>query len=519
MIPLKSRNEFLARQRRDYREYKKLTDAQLEQKMLALPVKPPIYYKLTHLQKVCFIIGAETLRFCFFNDTGTGKSLLAIALIRYFRRLGILKHALILVPNLPNKFEWQDEIQKHSPNSSFLVLHGSSVEKWKKLEESNALFVIETYAGMFRMLCDKEERKKKGKLISKLVPNPKKVNLFAKHFKGFVCDESVNVGNHSALPFRICRKLSRTSDVVFTMTGTPFNRDPDLMWAQMYLVDHGHTLGETLGLFRSIFCNETENYFSGMPEYSFKKKMQSELNDMISNASIAYPADEGSLPQCVPIQKFVSLPGDAKSYYERFRDQLVAARGNYNESQNAFVRLRQISSGFVGFEDDETGQKAKFEFPDNPKLDLLMSLLSVMQSEHKVIVFIDFNYSGELILKELTKAKIPALLLYGKTKDVQATKTAFVKDPKKRVLILQNAMAAGLNVQVAKYSIFYESPVSAIARKQAERRVVRQYSSHKTVFQYDLLMRGTVDEQILLYHKEGGDLYQGIIRGLDAKSR
>lgn len=510
VIPLKQRNAFLERERQDYREYKKLTDAQLEQRMLALPVKPPIYYKLTHLQKVCFIIGAETQRFCFFNDTGTGKSLLAIALVRYFRRLGILKRALILVPNLPNKYEWYDELQKHSPKSSYTILAGSSADKWKALESENSLFVFETYAGMYRMVCDKEQKKKK----IKLVPNPKKVRVLEKQFQGFVCDESVNVGNHMALPFRICRKLSKTSEAVFTMTGTPFNRDPTLMWAQLYLVDHGHTLGETLGLFRSVFCNETENFFSGMPEYNFKKKSQGQLNDFIANASISYPADEGSLPQCVEIPKFVTLPGDAQAYYQRFKDQLIAAQGNFNETKNAFIRMRQISSGFIGYEDDETGEKAKFEFPDNPKLDLLLSLIQSTDPQHKIVVFIDFNYSGERILKELNKLKIPSLLMYGKTKDVQGTKTAFVQDPKKRVLILQNKMAAGLNIQVAKYGFFYENPVSTIEKKQARRRVERQHSLHKTVFIYNFIMRNTVDEQILEYHKEGGDLYEGIIRGI-----
>lgn len=511
IIALKSRNDFLARARKDYRKYKDLTAEQLEARMLKLPVKPPIYYALTHLQRVCFLIGAETQRFCFFNDTGTGKSLLAIALARYFRKLGILQHVLILVPNLPNKFEWHDELQKHSPNSSYLILQGSSAQKWAALEQSNALFVFETYAGFTRMCCEKKVNKKKK---VKLVPVSRLVKQAAKHFQGLVCDESVNVGNHTALPFRLCRQIAKTAVALFTMTGTPFNRDPTLMWAQMFLVDGGYTMGETLGLFRSVFCKETENFFSGMPEYNFDKKKQAQLNDLIANASISYPADEGSLPACIDVQKFISLPADANTYYERFKETLIAARGNYNETKNAFIRMRQISSGFVGYEDDETGEKAKFEFPDNPKLDLLMSLLTSMQEDHKCVVFVEFNYSGERILKELNRAKIPALLLYGKTKDVQATKTAFVKDKKKRILILQNKMAAGLNIQVAKYGIFYESPVSAIDRKQAKRRVERQHSLYKTVFIYDLLMRGTVDEQILLYHKEGGDLYEGIIRGL-----
>jgi N12 class adenine-specific DNA methylase len=186
VLALKARQAFLDRRRLDYRKYKNLTRDQLEERMLKLPVKPPIWYKLTHLQKVCFIIGAETQRFCYWNDTGTGKSLLAIALVRYFRRLGVLKHALILVPRKINKHEWFMELQKHSPNSSYLVLQGSSEEKWKQLSESNALFVFETYAGLFKMVCDKKETKKGVKLS----PSPKKVRQLAKHFGGFVCDES-----------------------------------------------------------------------------------------------------------------------------------------------------------------------------------------------------------------------------------------------------------------------------------------------------------------------------------------
>ena len=509
IIALKARNDFIARDRRDYREYKKLTDAQLEVKMLKLPVKPPIYYKLTHLQKVCFIIGAERQRFCFFNETGTGKSLLSIALIRYFRKLGLVKHALVLIPNKINKHEWHNELVKHSPKSSSLILEGSSQNKWKALEQSNALFVFETYAGLTRMVCKKEERKGKNKLV----PDPKRLAQLAKHFQALVCDESVNVGHHTSLPFRFSKKLAKTAPVMLTMTGAPFNRDPTLMWAQMFLVDDGFALGETLGLFRAIFCKETENFFSGSPEYKFDKKQQALLNDFIAHSSISYPADEGSLPKVVEIQKYVKLPGDAGAYYERFRHELISAKGNFQETKNAFLRLRQISSGFVGYQDDETGERAKFEFPDNPKLDALLSLIQSINPEHKVVVFVDFNYTAERILKVLQEAKISAAILYGKSKNAQEVRDKFVKDPKQRVLILQNKLGVGLNIQVSKYAIFFESPVSAIDRKQCRARVVRQHSSHKTVFVYDLLMKDTVDEAILKFHVEGGDLFQAIIRG------
>lgn len=509
VIALRAREAFLARQRHDYREYKKLTDEQLEQRMLALPVKPPIYYKLTPPQKVSFIIGAETRSFCFFLDTGVGKTLLIIALIRYFRRLGLIKHALILVPGRSNKTEWKDELLKHSPRSSCLVLPSSIDEKWAALQESNDLFVVESYAGLFRMVTQKATNKKKEKYLEL---DPKKIKMLQAHFQAFACDESENVGNHTALPFRICRQLAKTSEAKFTMTGTPFNRDPSTLWSQMFLVDGGYTLGETLGLFRSVFCKESENFFSGMPEYKFIKKKQDLLNDFIANRSIEYEADQASLPACVPVKKYVALDADAMTYYERFKDQLIASRGNFIEAKSAFIRLRQISSGFVGYEDDETGEKAKFEFPDNPKLELLLSIIKATRSEYKIIVFFEFTYSGDKILSELKKIKVGTTIIYGKTKDIDVAKKEFMEDPKKRILLLQTRMAAGMNVQICKYGIFYESPVSAIKRKQCRRRVERQHALHKTVFIYDLLMKGGVDEQILDFHSEGEDLFEAIIR-------
>lgn len=305
---------------------------------------------------------------------------------------------------------------------------------------------------------------------------------------------------------------SDEDNVVFTMTGTPFNRDPSLLWAQMFLVDGGETLGETLGLFRSVFCSENTNYWTGQPEYKFDKAKEGMLNDFIANRSISYPADEGSLPACTPIHKHVSISDDALGYFDKFKQELLAAKGNVIETRNAFLKLRQISSGFVGYEDDD-GARAKFEFPDNPKLDQLLSIIGTVQPDHKVIVFFDFTYSGERILRELNAAKIGAVILHGKTKDPEQSKRSFVDNPKTRVLLLQNAMGEGLNVQVAKYGIFYESPVSAIKRKQCQRRVERQHSLHKSVFIYDLIMRDTMDERILEFHAEGGDLFEAIIRG------
>jgi SNF2 family DNA or RNA helicase len=74
-------------------------------------------------------------------------------------------------------------------------------------------------------------------------------------------------------------------------------------------------------------------------------------------------------------------------------------------------------------------------------------------------------------------------------------------------------MAIGLNLQIAQYGHVYESPVSLITRKQAERRFHRQESRHDRVFLYDYIVDDTVDELILSYHQQGRDLFRAIVNG------
>jgi len=501
--------EFLGRKREDWREAKTWSDDAIERRRALLPVLPPMWSRLKRHQRVCLLIGAELKRFAFFLDTGCGKTVLSIALARFFRKAGVAKRCLILVPRRANTGEWVREIKKHAPGTSWCVLKGSSTHKWERLEHTKALLVITTYAGLTRMVCAKGVNRR-GK--NKMMPVPKLVRKLATSFDALFMDESTEVKNKAKLPYRICRQIAKRAPATFALSGTPFGRDPSDLWGQMSLVDAGASLGETLGLFRAAFFNAKPDFW-GRETYTFNKKMSGELHRCLAHRSLRYEADQADLPRVVRINKSVTLRDDADVYFQEARKELIKAKGNYIESKNAFNRLRQISSGFIGYKDDDTGAKAQFEFDDNPKLEMLLSLIESIREDRKVVVFNEFIYSGARISSELTDMKVKHVRVYGGTKDPAAALKAFVNDPSMRVLVLQNSMVLGLNVQVARYGIFYESPVPVIMRKQAERRVERQHSTHDKVFLYDLVTRGTMDERILAFHKQGGDLFKAIIGG------
>lgn len=515
-IPKAAIRAFLNRPRKDWRYMKSLSDAELDRLCDKLPVQPPIWWKLHRHQKVCFLLGAWLKGFAFHLDTGMGKSLLSIALARYFRKLHESYHNLILVPYKINKDEWEEQIQIHSPNTSYCILRGSTEDKWKQLEATNALLIVDTYAGFIRMACTLvESKKKKGR--QRLKPSPSRIKKLLAKIDGLYLDEATAVKNRKSLPFRICNRLRKDAGSAFTLTGTPFGRDPTDLWAQLKLADDGYTLGETLTLFRAAFFLAKENYFGGL-EYKFDKSKEKLLHDCLAARSIRYEADSADLPELVRIVKKLHLPHDAEAYYQKALDMLKEARGSglamQTARKNAFLRMRQISSGWLGFKDDDTGTRAEIEFDENPKLDLLISLIHEIRPDRKIIVFHDFIHSGMMIARALKEEGIQHVHLRDNSRVEPKEKLLqFKKDPKCRVFVLSTAGAYGLNLQVAEYGMFYESPVPVIIRKQMIRRFERQGSLHARVFLYDLVVKDTVDQQILAFHKQGADLFRAIVEG------
>jgi hypothetical protein len=70
--------------------------------------------------------------------------------------------------------------------------------------------------------------------------------------------------------------------------------------------------------------------------------------------------------------------------------------------------------------------------------------------------------------------------------------------------------AEGPNWQVAKHTVFFESPVSPIKRKQAEKRANRAGFSGVV---WDLIAERSVDVRIQGFLAEGRDLFQMIVQG------
>ena len=505
--------EFKARQRDSHVWMKKLTVRELDTALDEVGWKPIKGIKLDKHQKVCLLLGLAYPQFAFWLDMGTGKTLLALSIIRHLFRRKKAVGFLILAPSQTVLASWEDEIAKWCPTLPYIRLpKGSFRTKWELFEEFDGGLILATFAGFARMVSVLKERKKKGgRKRKRLQINRSKVKLIAKRLNGVIADEATELGNKRSLQFRVCNALSKTVKYRYELAGRPFGRDPTMLWSQLYWIDRGETLGDTLGLFRAAFFKEKENYWGGK-EYKFKKELRPRFNKILRHRSIQYRFEEcGTLPPVVPKREVVELPEEASAYYEQFVKKVKARNVSFQERQNSFIRMRQISSGFVGFKDEDSGERAEIELAVNPKLDRLIELLNEIPLDSKWVVFYEFIYSGKLLHQALLDARIGHGWI---NRDADARKVVhqFNHDAKTRGILASHRLTAfGSNWQKANYLLFYESPVPVIAREQAERRV-RRKGQTKPVVQIDMICEGTTDSRILDFHKSGKSFFDAVMK-------
>lgn len=510
--------KFINRPRDDFSKWRSFTKADLKRhKKKYLTAKPPIWKKLSKTQRACLLLGARFRKFAFFLDTGCGKTLLSIALAKYFRRAEGAQRFLVLVPNIINTAEWAEEIEKHAPRLKYTILEDATKQKWDDLQDKDCLLYITTYLGFTRMVCQPAETRKKK---IKFKQDEKAIRAVVRCVDGIIMDESTLLGNHESSFHLICKKIAYRLKYAWLLTGTPFGSEPTALWAQMFIIDRGASIGETLALFRAAFYREVEQEYSPWPEYIFRERKAKTVRKLVRHRSLRVEADQADLPKLVSIVKPVCMSSDAEAHYSIWKNKmddvlLDLSRGKLANKQllgNVFIRMRQISSGFIGYDDDELGERAELLFDDNPKMDQLRSAVQSLRPQNKFVIFCEYVISGAQLCKMLSDIGIDHGWIYGKTKDPRAIRKRFYSDPAMQGLVLNNSCGGfGLNLQIAQYGFYYETPVDPIMRKQTRRRIERQRSQHKSVFFWDFPVRGTYDHRILESLRRGENLFDSIM--------
>lgn len=514
MIPKSVIQKYLHRPVDDHRWMKSLKAHEIDELIAELRPRPKLYKGMLLHQKVTFYLGVTYPQFSFWLDMGSGKTLLSLELIKYWFRVEEMRKALVFV--LSDKaFEgWERQAREFDINLPVYALEGSSVDKWHTLRQVDHGIVLATYPGAVAMCSEKMmkkvgRRKKMGLALVK-----ERLDELAEDTGVFIMDESTKAGHSTSLIYKMCQYLTRQIPIRYALAGLPFGRDPMLLFNQQYLIDRGDTFG-LKGLFKEAFFSKSKNHFGTRFSYDFKfkKSMAPELSRLMQHRSITYEEGECvELPKIRFIREPVKFSKDSQLFYQEAVKALATAQGSFKETKNIFLRMRQITSGFLGFKDDETGERAQIAFDRNPKLEALMNLVDELPENRKAVIFYEFTWSAKQMVAQFKERKFKFSWLWSGTQDSRKELHQFFNDDEYRFIIIQNKVGSysldGLQ-KVANYGFIYESPVPVIDRKQLERRLARQGQSRR-VFLYDLVVPQSVDERILEFHKEGKDLMDAV---------
>lgn len=462
----------------------------------------------TH-QLVCFLIGLHYPEFLFLLDMGLGKTAIMLDLMTQLIREKNIRRSLVTVPRISNLDSWYNDTLEHSDLEPNLAM-GTTEEKWEALINPKGELTVIDYTGLHLALCSK--KKIKGK--NKLVRDDKKIDKLVRLYDLFCGDEIHKAKNKESLRFDLLSHLTANIDYRFGLTGTPFGRNPVDLWAQFYLIDQGQTLGDTLGIYHAGFFNTEHNGFG--VKYVFDKAMYRPLYKRIQHRSIRYSDDEvpeTEVPKMIKQSIPVRFAPDQREHYMRAVDGLILAKGNLQELEAQFQRLREITSGYLRWRDD--GESRILHFERNPKLDALERVIDEMPDSDKIVISTEFTPSGRLITERLEELGITFEWLHGGSKDPLGCVRNFKQLPSTRVLVM-NSESGGTGTdglqKVCRYLLFYELPVSPITWRQTLKRIARPGQPHRARI-LDLSMERSIDQRLIKFNDEGVDLHDKIMNG------
>jgi SNF2 family DNA or RNA helicase len=178
--------------------------------------------------------------------------------------------------------------------------------------------------------------------------------------------------------------------------------------------------------------------------------------------AIRFAKDEClDLPDVLYTTREVPLTPQVQKYYKMLKEQMmIEAAGAQISAVNAAAglnKLLQISGGAV-----YTDKKEVIEFDVQPRLTALMEVID--ETEHKVIIFVPYRHTIELVSRYLTDHHISNQVIQG---DVSATQRAniinqFQSMEEPRVLVIQPQSAShGVTLTAANTVVFW-SPVMSV---------------------------------------------------------
>jgi|TARA_R110000744_G_C19366516_1_gene561972 SNF2 family DNA or RNA helicase len=396
-----------------------------------------------HQKETSAFLTLHKKAFCF-NEQGTGKTASVIWSADYLMKLGLIKRVLVICPLSIMKSAWQEDLFTFAMHRSVSVAHGNA-EARRKIIKAGCEFVVINYDGV----------------------NVVKKELMEGGFDMVVIDEANAYKNVQTNRWKTLRDIVAKVEWVWMLTGTPASQSPLDAYGLGKLINPKGT-PKYFGQFRDKVMHKITQYI-WRPRHDSDKIVHTMLQP-----AIRFEKDQClDLPPVTYVDREAPLTAQQLKYYKLLKKEMFMSAGGENiTSVNAAVNLNkllQISGGAV-YSDD----RGVVLFDVKNRLRVVLE--AIQESSNKVLVFVPFTHTIELLSDFLNTNKITAEIISGKVPVNKRSEliTKFQKEDDPKVLIIQpQAASHGLTLTAADTIIWYAPVTSVETYLQANARIDR----------------------------------------------
>ena len=356
----------------------------------------------------------------------------------------MLRRVLVICPLSIMKSAWQADLFKFAMHRTCDVAYGDAKQR-KKIIGQGAEYVIINFDGV--------------EIVKQDIINGK--------FDLIVIDEASAYKNSQTTRWKTLKEVVSKVKGVWMLTGTPASQSPVDAYGLAKIINPDNT-PKFYGSFRDQVMYKVGT-FRWVP-----KPNAQEVVHRVLQPAIRFEKDQClDLPDVTFVERDAPLTAQQVKYYRLLKKQMMmSADGEQVTAVNAATsinKLLQISGGAV-----YTDTKEVIEFDVSNRLKVILEVIE--EASHKVLVFVPFTHTIELLNAYLTKNGISCAIINGAVSVNKRHEiiSKFQTDEEPRVLIIQpQAASHGLTLTAANVIIWYAPVTSVETYLQANARINR----------------------------------------------
>lgn len=428
-----------------------------------------------------------------FHEQGLGKTKIAIDLMLYWMECRNIDTVLVVTKKtLVNN--WVEEFAAHTNLRSKVLGTNKGANFYAFNSASRVIFTN------FETISGEKDR----------------FSLFLKTRNvAIVIDESTKIKNPDAKLTRDFFELAPLFKIRVIMTGTPVANRPYDVWAQIYFLDNGESLGADFKEFKKA-CDLSNDLETDDDKKDNFESVVSQIYTRIKPFTVRETKNSGiiSLPKKNYHDIIVDFEKKQREMYEHLRREmfLLVLKGDetiLDESPEAIkrlLRLVQLASNPALIDDNYTGPSAK-----ELKLEELLGEIAG-RDEQAIVWSIFTDNVGALCSRYKSYGSVK---ITGKMSNEDRIRSVqkFKSGEAKFLFATPQSAKEGLTLTMANHAVFYDRGFNLDDYLQAQDRIHR-ISQKKECHIYNLMIADSIDiwiNQLLGAKQQAAYLAQGDI--------